>query len=312
MLVVLIFSYAIVIGLSFFNYVEPYIYPLSFIRGKAMDFSANIIFGPFPHAKELIVLKEKYRTEIVVSLLNREFTPENALYESEKKNVESLGMKSASFSLEYLNLNSEHNKNAIQKIIYFMHENADKKIYIHCYLGKHRVGFVKRALEQEGFAISADNQEYFKKISFLSDKFIFGPYPYSMALKALKKKYGVTTIISLLDVSVQQEKSLYEEEKKYAESIDLRTLSFPLVYRSFQSALEDEVNKETLKQLITFLKENKEEKVYIHCYLGQHRVKIVRKALVEAGFMPIDTKGDDNQSKTLTVETFLPTLVPAE
>lgn len=150
----LVVVYFIFVGLTFFDYIEPYLYPLSFVRGKAIHLSKNIILGPYPRSAELKVLKEEYGVTIVVNLMNTTSPHEKALYESERKKVELMGMKSVSFPMQYLDLNSEFNQNTLKNIIYFMHENATKKVYLHCYLGRHRVGLVKKALEDEGFATS--------------------------------------------------------------------------------------------------------------------------------------------------------------
>jgi hypothetical protein len=46
----------------------------------------------------------------------------------------------------------------MKKIVAFLNAHAKKKVYIHCYLGKHRVGFVKRGLLDAGFAISGNGE----------------------------------------------------------------------------------------------------------------------------------------------------------
>ena len=150
LLVSIFIVYVVFAFLTYFDYFEPYLYPLSFIRGDASSVTKDIIIGPYPHYEELKVLKEKYRTDFVVSLLNLNLPQEKALYQREARDCERLGLEALSFPMEYLPLQSEENKKARGKLLDFLLKNAGKKVYIHCYLGKHRVSFVKQGLRDAG------------------------------------------------------------------------------------------------------------------------------------------------------------------
>lgn len=144
------FLYVSFAFLTYFDYLEPYLFPLHFIRGKAYYISEDIIVGPYPHHEELKKLKERYRVEVIISLLNTDLPQEKALFEKERSESEKLGLEIVSFPLEYLAINSESNNKARKAIIRTIAGNKAKKIYIHCYLGKHRVGFVKKGIAEAG------------------------------------------------------------------------------------------------------------------------------------------------------------------
>jgi hypothetical protein len=137
--------------LSYFDYFEPYLYPLSFIRGKAYLASDMIIIGPYPHYEELKKLREDFGVTKVISLLNLNLPQEKALYEREKRDAERLAIETVSFPMEYLPLRSESNRQTLGKLIQSIRTHADARIYIHCYLGKHRTGFVAEGLRDAGF-----------------------------------------------------------------------------------------------------------------------------------------------------------------
>lgn len=159
------FLYSIFAFLTYFDYFEPYLYPLHFIKGNASYISENIIIGPYPNYDELKKLKEKYAVEIVLSLLNTNLPQERALLEKERKDTEKLGLKILSFPMEYISLQSEDNKKNLLSLIQCINENKGKTIYIHCYLGRHRVNFVKKGLTDARFNISVESMNLQKSLN---------------------------------------------------------------------------------------------------------------------------------------------------
>lgn len=142
--------YVIFAFLTYFDYFEPYIYPLKLIRGKATQISKNIIVGPYPNFEEMKRLKDKYNIQTIISLLNLNLPQERALWEREKRYAEMLGIKVYNFSMRYLPVNSESNINEVRKLIKFVESNKKESIYIHCYLGRHRISFVIEQLKLNG------------------------------------------------------------------------------------------------------------------------------------------------------------------
>lgn len=138
--------------LSYFDYFEPYIYPLKLIRGKATQVSRNVIIGPYPDFEEMKRLREKYNIRIIISLLNINLPQERALWEREKRYAAMLDLEIHNFPMEYLPVDSESNINEVRKLVMFVDSSNKKEtIYVHCYLGRHRVNFVAKNLKHLGF-----------------------------------------------------------------------------------------------------------------------------------------------------------------
>ena len=144
------FIYMTVITLSYFDFFEPYLYPLRFIRGEASRATDRIILGPYPRYEELERLRNSFGVEIVVSLLNVKFPQEKALYEREKINSEKLGLEVVNYPMGYLYLESESNEELIKRCVAFLRQHRDRTVYIHCYLGRHRTGLVRKRLVEAG------------------------------------------------------------------------------------------------------------------------------------------------------------------
>jgi len=137
--------------LMYFDYFEPYIYPLKFIRGQARPYSNDVILGPYPHYDDLERLHKKQGVDIVINLMNLKFPHEKALAEREKRNARPLGLPVYDFPLNYLSLQSEANHKQLERIIAFMEKNKGKKFYVHCYRGKDRTGFLAKKLDEIGW-----------------------------------------------------------------------------------------------------------------------------------------------------------------
>ncbi len=138
------FIYVIIALLSYFDYFEPYLYPLKFFMGEVEVVNERVLIGPYPHYREMKRLKKRYGVSILVSLLNPKLPQERALLNREKKEAKKLGLKVYSFPLGYFNLNSRENLLRVRELKKFLEKHPSEVIYIHCYLGRHRTGFVKK------------------------------------------------------------------------------------------------------------------------------------------------------------------------
>jgi len=149
-LISVIVVYALFALLTYFDYFEPYILPLHLLKGKAHKLSKNIIMGPYPYPEDMKRLKERYGVTILVSLLNTTLPQEKALYKKEKEHAKILGLAIYSFPLEFIFLKSKSNRITAKKLIKFLKRHRNSKVYIHCYLGRHRVKFIRRELMRSG------------------------------------------------------------------------------------------------------------------------------------------------------------------
>jgi len=143
--------YMVISLFMYFDYFEPYLYPLKFIRGEAKEYSQDIVLGPYPHFDDLERLHKKQGVDIVINLMNLKFPHEKALAEREKRNARPLGLPVYDFPLSYIPLRSEANYKQLDRIIEFMKKNKGKKFYLHCYRGKDRTGFLAKKLDEIGW-----------------------------------------------------------------------------------------------------------------------------------------------------------------
>jgi tetratricopeptide (TPR) repeat protein len=118
-----------------------------------------------------------------------------------------------------------------------------------------------------------------RKISDIDARIVIGPYPVSRDFRLLKSNH-VRLIVSLLDPAIPYEASLLEKERELAAKHGMRLLNFPMssiLGRKFGEAYDDSAAKAAAAILAT------NEKVYLHCYLGLHRIQVVRDLLEARG-----------------------------
>ncbi|MEQ1622444.1 MAG: tetratricopeptide repeat protein [Methylococcales bacterium] len=129
-----------------------------------------------------------------------------------------------------------------------------------------------------GVLITPDNpftRIFRGEISDASADIIVGPYPVEKDFQRLQAN-GIETIVSLLDPALPYEKQLLNQEAALAKQYKIRLLSFPMAsilgqklgdyYNTNANAAADAI-------LVT------KGKIYLHCYLGIHRVAAVRNIL---------------------------------
>jgi hypothetical protein len=141
--------------LTFFDFFEPYLFPLHMMQGKARQVTEKTIVGPYPRESELARLKSTYNVTSVISLLNAKDLPqENALLIKEEKLCKKYHLRLLSFPLSYLSLESHTNQQTMKEVLRYINEHPKEMFYIHCYLGKHRVGKVEELLKVPELSIN--------------------------------------------------------------------------------------------------------------------------------------------------------------
>lgn len=132
-----------------FQLFEPLLSPvLGIVRGRPRAVSASVTIGPYPHRAELEELKKEGYVA-VLSLLNTRLPPEKVLNDLEATNASRAGMKFYHVSFDYLRLEGAQNRAHIDEVIKILKNIAGRKVYIHCYLGRHRVELVRRLLTEK-------------------------------------------------------------------------------------------------------------------------------------------------------------------
>lgn len=144
LVLVLLASTGIVI-LGSFDMYEPYFKPLHATRMKKRTVLPLLTIGPYPHEQELRQLKKDGYTALI-SLLDTRLPQERALLRLEQRMANSLGMELASFPLSYLPVESDANLATVERVHKFVKDRPGVKLYMHCYLGRHRVEYVRKGL----------------------------------------------------------------------------------------------------------------------------------------------------------------------
>lgn len=136
----------IYLALSNFAVFEPYLFPLHAMQGRVRQVTPNVFVGPYPDQGLLIDLRHRGVTD-VISLLDQNLVYEKSLIHREEALASSLGMKEYNAPMNSSQPpTSPFNTKALAKIRTFIKDHPHAKIYIHCYLGKHRAGDVERLL----------------------------------------------------------------------------------------------------------------------------------------------------------------------
>lgn len=129
-------------ALAFFDRFEQYLFPLHWLQDKVRVVSAQVIVGPYPDDQRLRQLKAAGVTS-VVTLMNARLIYEDGLIAREKREEETLGLRFHNFPMDSSQpAASPLNDTALRRLRTLLASHETGKVYVHCYLGKHRVGYV--------------------------------------------------------------------------------------------------------------------------------------------------------------------------
>lgn len=119
------------------------------------------------------------------------------------------------------------------------------------------------------------NRTFRAPVTQMDSRVVTGPYPTDADFAALRQN-GITTIVSLLDARVPYEDILLERERQAASRFGFRFLNFPMT-SFFGHQIGDNYDLNALAAAHAI--QNSHERIYLHCYLGIHRVASVRERL---------------------------------
>jgi Flp pilus assembly protein TadD len=117
------------------------------------------------------------------------------------------------------------------------------------------------------------------KITATDARIIIGPYPLTADLETLKNQ-KVILIVSLLDPAIPYEKKLLTQESQETQRLGMRFQNFPMgsiLGRRIGTGYDENA------VLAARAVETEAGKVYLHCYLGLHRVKVVSRLISKKG-----------------------------
>lgn len=129
------------------NLFQPDRFPMSFARGEVREAVPGVLVGPYPTEDELKVLKRNGVRE-VMSLMDPESVAESALFRSEKELVSKAGFVFSSYPMDFKDMDGERSAKGVEEAVDRLLKRGDTKVYVHCYLGRHRVGLVEAALKK--------------------------------------------------------------------------------------------------------------------------------------------------------------------
>ncbi len=146
LLMLVVLAAPIYVFLSNFATFEPYLYPLHLIQGNVRKITPEVIVGPYPDYGLIADLRER-GVRTIISLLDEHLIYEKSLIQREDLYARQMGIREYDFPMDSSQPpTSRLNAAALRDIIRYIGSHPDTKIYIHCYLGKHRVGDVVRLL----------------------------------------------------------------------------------------------------------------------------------------------------------------------
>jgi len=101
---------------------------------------------------------------------------------------------------------------------------------------------------------------------------LLGPYPVEEELRVLKR-LGVEEVVSLLDADSPVEGHLVARERKLVETLGMRFVNIPFPV----SEVIREPEEKRLAGIAWHIESHPASLRYVHCYLGRHRVMLLRE-----------------------------------
>ncbi|MFQ5736578.1 MAG: hypothetical protein ACE5GY_06905 [Thermodesulfobacteriota bacterium] len=126
-----------------FNIFKPDIPPLSFVRGTVREIAPGVLVGPYPSENEMYRLKAM-GVRTVISLMDPDSRVESMIVAKGRARAEGYGMEYYAFPMTVMDMEGEGNIRMVKEAVRQALSSSGKKVYVHCYLGRHRVGIFER------------------------------------------------------------------------------------------------------------------------------------------------------------------------
>lgn len=231
----------------------------------------TIAYGPYPDEKRLEELKIEGYTG-VITLISNTIPFEKVLLDREITAGKKLKIPVYSTPmLPWVTSNQE----ALSTIKELAKAETLKggKLYIHCYLGRHRVNLVKQVLEEnkegivelKGF-VFPDQVERGQLMYYEKGRIILGAYPSDEEWFNLISRGKIKQVVSYLDPQNPEDLPWIEREKKSCEQLGVQLKLFPIPNR--------QDNFQAVEELAKYLK-NTKGKVYVHGFKVDDRARML-------------------------------------
>ena len=232
-------------------------------------------YGSYPDARKLEELKDE-GYDGVITLLNPDIPFENVLLKQEFANGEEADIPVYSYPM--LPWISE-NERSLREIADLTTEDS-KRFYIHCYLGKHRVDYVRQTLNGGADDPAPRELEPLPKafergelVSFDGEKVVLGPYPTEEEWFNFVVRRDVDEVISTLNPESPDDAPWIKEERRIAEENGLTFTLRPLD--------PEDPDPVAVRELAAYAK-SRNGKVYVHDFLESARFRALEAALRES------------------------------
>lgn len=197
---------------------------LRIFRGEISDVSANIITGPYPIEKDFKRLSEN-NIKMIVSLLDPALPYEKQLLDQESELAGRYGMQLLNFPMASIlgqKFGAYYEQNATRAAETIA--NHAGKLYLHCYLGVHRIGTVKKLLEAKQIKVARytlqEGERSGQALKLDAAEVKFNEGDYQQALKLLDEIRAPTPASVLLHAWVNYKLGNIDAARKYFETAE--------------------------------------------------------------------------------------------
>lgn len=181
-------SFAVLIGALVFGYMilfNPTAPIMRLFRGQVEEVNANVVTGPYPEERDFILLKRN-NFGLIISLLNPSIPYERKMLDAEKKLAAEYQIRFLNFPMNPISgmmgvAGSSNNQHDAEEAAHAAMA-AHTKVYVHCYLGRHRVVAVANIIAKEGGASAqyavrqSERTDNLKRIDIAHKAFDAGDY----------------------------------------------------------------------------------------------------------------------------------------
>lgn len=226
-----------------------------------VEVGERFTFGPYPEKENLEILKEQ-GYDGVITLLSPTLPIEKPLLDKEIKAGEDAGIEIISMPM----LPWVGDNTATLKKIKELIAQDDKRYYVHCYLGRHRVDVVKQLINEENdedynlLVLQPTSFERGNLVYDADNEVLIGPYPTDEEWFTRIRRGEVKEIVSLLK---NEHKDWLEKEQQTASEMDMAFRHFPIENNYTQAQLQEAVDY--VKSL--------DHKVFVHSLLHDNTIK---------------------------------------
>ncbi len=247
--------------------------------------SERFTYGAYPDERKLEKLKDE-GYDGVITLLNPDIPFERVLLDKELANGENSGLSIHSYPMLPWISQNEKSLREIKNLT----ADDTKRFYVHCYLGKHRVDYVRQALSTASPGTAPEELEPLPKtfergrvVPFDDEKVILGPYPTEEEWFNFVVRRNVKEVVSTLNPDDPGDAVWIEEEKRIAKENGLTLTLKPLDAQS--------PDPRAARELAAYVR-GRDEKVYVHDFLESERFQALEAALRKTEPRPEQDAGE--------------------